>query len=67
MSDTLQLHPLESNQNGMDVITLPKEEFLKLQEMAEDYQDLLDLEEAIENNKDDPGMPYEEFRKTQGL
>ncbi|MDP4197947.1 MAG: type II toxin-antitoxin system Phd/YefM family antitoxin [Bacteroidota bacterium] len=49
------------------MVVLPKDEFLSLQEKAEDYEDLLDLEEAIRKNADDPGVSYEEFRKTLGL
>ena len=62
-----QLHTQELQQNGLQLIQLPKSEFEHLREMAEDYQDLLDLEEAIRKNADDPGVPYEEFRKTLGL
>jgi len=60
----LQLHTQEVQQNGIELIQLPKAEFESLQEMAEDYQDLLDLEEAIQKNAGDAGIPYEEFRKT---
>ncbi len=58
------LHPTERMENGAKFVTLPKEEFLALREKAEDYEDLLDLEEAMRKNADDPGMPYEEFRKS---
>jgi hypothetical protein len=61
------LHPREAKQDGADVIILPKDEFLRLREMAEDYQDLLDLEEAKRENAGDPGVPYEEIRKELGL
>jgi hypothetical protein len=44
-----------------------EEESLNPQELAEDYQDLLDLEQARHDNADDPGIPYEEFRKQLGL
>lgn len=61
------LHPREAKQDGADVVILPKEEFIRLRDMAEDYQDLLDLEIAKKENADDPGIPYEEFRKELGL
>jgi hypothetical protein len=63
----IKLHPREKNANGVQVIELPKEEFLALQEMAEDYQDLLDLEQARHENAGDLGIPYEAFRKQLGL
>ena len=63
----LQLHPQEVQQNGVELVQLPKTEFETLQQMAEDYQDLFDLEEAIEKNAGDPGMPYDESRKTLKL
>jgi hypothetical protein len=49
------------------VIILQIDEFLRLREMAEDYQDLLDLEEAKRENRGDPGVPYEDIRKELGL
>jgi PHD/YefM family antitoxin component YafN of YafNO toxin-antitoxin module len=63
----MHLHTTERVENGTEVVVLPKDEFLSLQEKAEDYEDLLDLEEAIRKNADDPGVPYQEFRKTLGL
>ena len=63
----LNLHPREAREDGAEVVILPKEEYLKLKELAEDYEDLLDLEEARERNSGDPGIPYEDFRKELGL
>ncbi len=63
----MHLHLMERVENGTEVVVLPKDEFKTLQGMAEDYEDLLDLEEAMRKNTDDPGVPYEEFRKTLGL
>jgi hypothetical protein len=63
----MTLHPRKAKENGQDVVILPQEEYLKLREMAEDYEDLLDLEEAIKNNADEPSIPYEQVRKELGL
>ena len=63
----MHLHTIERVENGAEVVVLPKDEFLSLQEKVEDYEDLLDLEEAILKNAGDPGVPYEEFRKTLGF
>jgi hypothetical protein len=63
----LDLHPYEESRNGEKVVVLLKTEYLDLREMAEDYQDLLDLEKAIKKNADDPGEPYSDFRKTLGI
>ncbi len=63
----MHVHLKERVEDGTEVVVLPKEEFKTLWEMAEDYEDLLDIEEAMRKNADDPGVPYEEFRKTLGL
>ncbi len=63
----MYLHATERIENGTPVVVLPMDEFKSLKEKAEDYEDLLDLEEAMLKNADDPGVPYEEFRKTLGL
>jgi hypothetical protein len=63
----LNLHPREEKQNGAEVVILPKEEFDRLREMAEDYQDLLDLEAAKELNAGDPGISLEEAKKRYGM
>jgi hypothetical protein len=61
------LHPREAKHDGADVVILPKEEFIRLREMAEDYQDLLDLEAAKALNADDPGISLEEAKKRYGM
>ena len=63
----MYLHARETVENGNPVVVLPKEEFLTLRQRAEDYEDLLDLEQAIKANAGDPGIPYEEIRKQLGL
>ena len=63
----MTLHPRKAKENGQDVVILPNEEFLKLREMAEDYEDLLDLEEARRLNANEPTIPYEQLRKELGL
>ena len=46
---------------------LPFEEFLKIQERLEDYEDLLDLRKAKEEEGTSPGIPLEEAKKQWGL
>jgi hypothetical protein len=61
------LNPREAKQDGSDVIILPKEEYIRLREMAEDYQALLDLEAAKQSNAGDPGITLEEAKKRYGM
>lgn len=63
----MTLHPRKAKENGQEVVILPASEFVKLQEMAEDYQDLIDLEEARQSNAGEPAIPYEQLRKELGL
>ena len=63
----MNLHPRRTEVNGQDVVILPYEEYLWLLEMAEDYEDLLDFEEAKRNAADEPSIPYEQVKKELGL
>ncbi|HEY3874556.1 MAG TPA: hypothetical protein VGM92_03705 [Candidatus Kapabacteria bacterium] len=63
----MYLHARETVENGNPVVVLPKNEFLTLRQRAEDYEDMLDLEQAIKANVGDSGIPYKDVRKQFGL
>ena len=43
---SIELHPEIVRKNGKSVVVLPYEEFVALQEILSDYEDLLDLRAA---------------------
>ncbi|WP_363315402.1 type II toxin-antitoxin system Phd/YefM family antitoxin [Thermosulfurimonas sp.] len=56
--------PIILEKNGKkEFVILSYEEFLKLKEIAEDYEDLKALREAKEEEKDKPGYSLEEVKK----
>jgi PHD/YefM family antitoxin component YafN of YafNO toxin-antitoxin module len=58
------LHAQIIKKNGKkDYVILPYEEFLKVQEELEDYDDLRSLREAKEREKDAPTIGMVELRK----
>ena len=58
------LHAQIIKKNGKkDYVVLPYEEFLKLQEELENYDDLRSLREAKETEKDAPTINITELRK----
>jgi len=58
------LHAQIIKKNGKkDYVILPYEEFLKVQEELEDYDDLRSLREAKERKKDAPTIGMAELRK----
>jgi len=58
------LHAQIIKKNGKkDYVILPYEEFLKVQEELEDYDDLRSLREAKETEKDAPTIGMAELRK----
>ncbi len=61
------LHAQIIKKNGKeDYVILPYEEFLKVQEELEDYDDLRSLREAKEREKDAPAIGIAELRKKIG-
>lgn len=44
-------------------VVLPYEEFLQIQEKLEDYQDLMDLRSAVQQERNAPTISLEEARK----
>ena len=56
--------PIILEKNGKkEFVILSYEEFLKLKEIAEDYEDLKALREAKEEEKDKPVYSLEEVKK----
>jgi len=61
------LHAQIIKKNGKkDYVVLPYEEFLKVQEELEDYDDLRSLREAKEKEKDAPTIGMAELKKKIG-
>jgi len=61
------LHAQIIKKNGKkDYVVLPYEEFLKVQEELEDYDDLRSLREAKETEKDAPTIGMAELKKRIG-
>ena len=61
------LHAQIIKKNGKkDYVVLPYDEFLKVQEELEDYDDLRSLREAKETEKDAPTIGMAELKKRIG-
>ena len=61
------LHAQIIKKNGKkDYVVLPYEEFLKIQEELEDYDDLRSLRKAKETEKDAPTITMAELQKKIG-
>jgi hypothetical protein len=64
----VNLHPQIIRQDGKkEYAVLPYEEFLKLQERLQDYEDLRSLREAKEAEKDEPTIGIDELKKKIGV
>jgi hypothetical protein len=64
----LQLHPEFLKKNGRnEFVVLPYEEFVKIQELLEDAEDLLELRRARAENAGSDGVPLEEVMKRFGM
>ncbi len=58
------MEPIILEKNGKkEFVILSYEEFLRLKELAEDYEDLRTLRKAKEEEKDKPGYSLEEVKK----
>ena len=64
---SIQLHPEILKRNGKSIVVLPYEEFVALQEILSDYEDLLDLNAAKDEEQDVPSIPLSEVRHEFGL
>jgi hypothetical protein len=64
----IQLHPEFLTKNGRrEFVVLPYEEYVALEELLEDAQDLLDLRAAKEVEGDQPSTPLADVKKNFGL
>jgi hypothetical protein len=64
----MQLHPQILTKNGKnEFVVLPWEEFVAIQEMIEDAQDLADLQEAVEEERHAPVIGIDELKHELGL
>jgi len=62
------MRPIILEKNGKkEFVILSYEEFLKLKEIVEDYEDLKVLREAKKEEKDKPGYSLEEVKKILNL
>ncbi len=64
----MKLHPEFLKKNGkVEFVVLPYEEFLELQELLEDAEDVLVLRQAKQEETDKPTISLSELRKRLGL
>ncbi len=64
----LTLHPEFLTKEGKkEFVVLPYEEFLVLQELIEDAEDVLDLRAAKHEEKDKPSVSLDDVKKELGL
>jgi PHD/YefM family antitoxin component YafN of YafNO toxin-antitoxin module len=62
------MKPIILEKNGKkEFVILSYEEFLKLKEIVEDYEDLKALREAKKEEKEEPGYSLEEVKKFLNL
>lgn len=64
----LELHPEILKKNGKnEFVVLPYEEFVELQRLLSDAEDLMDLREAKKQEGATPGLGLTEAKKQLGL
>ena len=64
----IKLHPEILKRDGKEQFAvLPYEEFLAIQELLEDIEDLRLIEEAKANDTGEPGIPLEEVKRRLNL
>ncbi len=64
----MQIHPQLIEKNGKkEFVVLAYEEFLKIMEKLQDYEDLHVLREAKEEEKDAPTISLEDAKRKLGL
>jgi PHD/YefM family antitoxin component YafN of YafNO toxin-antitoxin module len=64
----IELHPEILKKNGIkEFVVLPYEEFTALQELLDDYEDLLDLRTAKKQEHAEPSVPLAEVKNELGL
>ncbi|MGH8564827.1 MAG: type II toxin-antitoxin system Phd/YefM family antitoxin [Gammaproteobacteria bacterium] len=63
----IELHPQIIEKDGKKEFTvLPYDEFVRVQEELEDYEDLRQLREAQEDDKEAPAVTLAELKKDLG-
>jgi PHD/YefM family antitoxin component YafN of YafNO toxin-antitoxin module len=63
----IELHPQIIEKDGKkEFAVLPYDEFVRVQEELEDYEDLRQLREAKEQDKDAPAITLAELKKELG-
>jgi len=63
----IELHPQVIEKDGKkEFAVLPYDEFVRVQEELEDYEDLRQLREAKEQDKEAPAITLAELRKELG-
>jgi len=64
----IQFHPEFLKKDGKnEFVVLPYEEFLAIQDLLSDAQDLIELRQAKAEEGDEPTVSLEEVRKKFGL
>ena len=64
----IELHPEVLKKNGKnEFVVLPYEEYTALQELIEDYEDLLDLRAAKKEDGSKRSIPFAEVKAELGL
>jgi hypothetical protein len=64
----ITLHPEILSKNGKkEFVVLPYEEFLALQELLDDVEDLLELRAAKQEGDDEPTLSLADAKKELGL
>lgn len=64
----IELHPEILRKNGRnEFVVLPYEEFVALESILADAQDLLQLREAKRQEESEPGLSLESARRELGL
>lgn len=63
----MEFHPEFLKKDGNEFVVLPYEEFVTIQELLEDAEDLLSLEQAKKEDHGKPGVSLDEMMKRFGL
>ena len=63
----IEFHPEFLKKDGNDFVVLPYDEFVTIQELLEDAEDVLLLEQAKKEDHGKPGVSLEEIMKRFGL
>ncbi|MGL5806429.1 MAG: type II toxin-antitoxin system prevent-host-death family antitoxin [Xenococcaceae cyanobacterium] len=60
----LELHPIFLNKNGKnEFVVLPYEEFLAIQELLADLEDIQDLKNAKKQEENEPSVSLDEVKQ----